>query len=165
MTSRVRQLTVAGLVLVLAGAGWALRPTEESRVRRVVTSAAAAATFAGNEGALGRLTKAAEVAALCTDDFSMRIELLGGRTGGLSGRDQVRQLVTAAATECGSYQIRIHDLGIRAITGDEARVEVTVSTTGCGQRDFDAQEFEIRLRRQGTSWRMASVRSVRAFTK
>lgn len=164
--NRYLRILLAALLAGVAGfALWSLIPREETRVRKAVLRVCDAASFAGNEGALGRLSKSAEVASLCTPGFTLKIELLGGLSGGIRGREELRQLVLGAANACGSYQIRIHDLVIRKLEPTSATVSITASTSGCGQRDFDAQEFQVTLKKEGTKWLIDGAQTVRTFQK
>lgn len=152
---------VAGLVF---GYRW-LFPPDSVQVRQTLRDAAAAASFAGNEGDLGRLTKAATLAALCTENFYIRIELLGGIMGKLDGRDRVRTAAMEAATLCGTVRFDILDAEVKWIRGTESTVDFTVTMEGCGSRDFNAQPFQATLKKIGRRWLIDRIESVHIFEK
>ena len=134
-------------------------------MRQTLKEAAAAASFAGNEGDLGRLIKASTLAALCTENFSIRIDLLGGITGQMKGRDQVRSAALEAASVCGMVNFRILDTEVKWIRGTESRANFTLTMEGCGNRDFNAQEFQATLKKIGRRWLIDRIESVDVFEK
>ncbi|MSU33651.1 MAG: hypothetical protein EXS36_00770 [Pedosphaera sp.] len=144
---------------------WWLFPPGSVRVRQTLQEAAAAASFAGNEGDLGRLIKASTLAALCTEGFHIRIDLLGGIMGQLDGRDRVRGAALEAAAVCGKVSFRILDAKVKWIRGTESSANFTLTMEGCGSRDFNAQEFQATLKKIGRRWLIDRIESVHVFEK
>jgi hypothetical protein len=163
-----RGARIFGLVALLV-AGWVawrlLFPDEEARVRRVVERVATAASFTGQEGDLGRLTKAADVASYFTGDANIRVEILGGLHGSLDGRDEIRTAAMAAMSAYGNARIRAFDVIVRLDGSDRAQVNLTASMETAGGKDFTAQEFKLEFRKVDGKWLIARVESVRTLQR
>lgn len=162
-----RILQVAALLLLLAGAFIVVRwlfPSDESQIRDVIRRAAVAASVTKEEGQLGRLTKAAELASLCTEDIQVRVDAIGLR-GGLEGRDQVRSAGVQLGTTFGTYRIVPANIQVRELSEDKAKVSMTARFEGSAPADIDAQEFVLHFRKQGGKWRIGLVETVRLLRR
>lgn len=142
-------------------------PGNEAEIRRTLNRAARLASFEGNEGSLGRLSQAAELASLCTSDVVVRLDWLGGVYGGLDGRDAVRNAAISAANFATRFQIRALDIEFRSIDPPNARVRMALSADGdaAPSREINAQEFECTLRKVGRKWRIARVETVKTLQR
>lgn len=162
-----RILQVAALLLLLAGVFVVVRwlfPSDESQIRDIIRRAAVAASVTREEGQLGRLTKAAELASLCTEDIQVRVDAIGLR-GGLDGRDQVRSAGVQLGTTFGTYRIIPANVQIRELSDDKAKVSMTARFEGAAPADIDAQEFALHFRKQGGKWRIGLVETVRLLRR
>lgn len=162
-----RSLQVAALLLILVGAFFVVRwlfPSDESQIQEVIRRAAVAASVTKDEGQLGRLTKAAELASLCTEDIQVRVDAVGLR-GGLDGRDQVRNAGVQLGTTFGTYRIVPANIQVRELSVDQAKVSLTARFEGSAPADIDAQEFALSFRKHGGKWRIGKVETVRLLRR
>lgn len=157
-----RALQAFAILLLLAGLFFGYRwlfPGDEAQIREIIRRASAAASVTRDEGQLGRLTKAAELASICTEDIQVKVDAVGLR-GGLEGRDQVRTAGIQLGTAFGTYRILPANIEFRDRTSNQARVTLTARFEGSAPADIDAQEFSITFRKQGTRWLIAKVETM-----
>ena len=102
---------------------------------------------------------------MCTENFHIRIELLGGVTGQLDGRDRVRAAAMEAGSICGTVSFRILDTEVKSVGETESIAIFTLTMEGCGSRDFNAQEFQATLKKSGRRWLIDRIESVQTFEK
>lgn len=162
-----RLLPLAALlgVLLIAFFTWKVFfPGDEAKIRKVLDTVARAASVTPNEGSLGRLTKAAELAALCTANVEIRVDALGMR-GGLDGRDEVRSAAMNLGNSFGTYRIITGEVRIRDLSADQARVTLTARFEGSVPADISAQEFELRFKKVEGRWLIQRVQTLQALRR
>lgn len=141
-----------------------LFPGDEARIRKVLERAAIAGSVTGNEGDLGRLTKAAELASICTKDIQVTVDAVGLR-GGLEGRDSVRNAAMRFGTTFGNYRIQLANIHFRELAETSAKVTLTARFEGAAPAEIDAQEFAIGFQKVDGNWLIARVETVRLLKR
>lgn len=166
MNTLLRWLAGIAVVLGIVGVVWITRPSEERRIRKVITGMAANASFSGGEGNISRLAKIEGLGNAFAVDAEIHVDQVLPIDSALSGRDAIKGLLMAAAPQAGAVEVKVHDLGVTVTSDSEARVSMTASAkTGGRQGEFTAQEFDIQMVKVEGRWLVRRVDAVAGFRK
>lgn len=154
------------LVVLMAAGAWRFWPSEEKRVRRVIVGLAEDASFTAGEGNISRIAKVNAIANRFTTDAELHVDQVVRVETALRGRDTIQGLLMAAAPLMGAVQVEVHDVQVTLGGDDTAQVIMTASAkTGGRQGDFNAQEFELQMRKVEGVWLIARVEAVLGYRK
>lgn len=166
MNRTIRWLGLALAMVGVAFAVWYFRPTEEKRIRKVISGLAQDATFTGSEGNLSRLAKIQSLGSRLSADVELHVDQVLPIESALTGRDAILSLLMAAAPQVGAVEVQVHDVGVSLTSDTEARVSMTASAkTGGRKGEFNAQEFDIRMVKLEGTWRIRRVEAVAGFRR
>lgn len=157
-----------GLVLMMGMAAWFVlsRPSEETRVRRVIEGMARDASFNGREGNLSKIAKIESISAAFTEDAELHVEQVVPLESSVQGREAIRGMLMAGAPFVGAVDVKVHDVQVTLGAEGEARAVLTASVrTGGGKGEFNAQEFEFRMARIEGRWRVRRIEAVLGFRR
>jgi SnoaL-like protein len=154
------------VVVALAALGfWALRvlfPSDETVIRKLLAQMAAAASLKPNENALVKLAGANKLAGFFTADAVIRIEVTGGRTRTIHGREELIEIVTAARANLQEVKIQLHDIVVElAPDRQTALAQLTALANIDGSTDPIFQLLKIRLKKIDGHWRISQVDTVK----
>jgi hypothetical protein len=154
------------LVAGVALGAWRMWPSEEKRVRRVIEGLAKDASFTSGEGNISRISKVNSIAERFTVDAELHVDQVVPVDAALRGRDTIQGLLMAAVPLMGAVQVDVHDLQVTMGEEGTASAILTASAKTGGKRaDFNAQEFELRLRKVEGVWLIARVEAVLGYRK
>ncbi len=154
------------LVGLMALGAWRLWPNEERRVRRVIEGLAQDASFTGGEGNISRIAKVNAIANRFTVDAELHVDQVVRVESALRGRETIQGVLMVAAPAMGAVQVDVHDVQVRLGGDDTAQVTMTASAkTGGRQGDFNAQEFELQMRKVEGKWLIARVEAVLGYRR
>lgn len=163
-TARVVGLILVGLVAVGAWRWW---PNEEKRVRRVIEGLAQDASFSAGEGNISRMAKVNAISNRFTTDAELHVDQVLRLDWAVRGRDTIKGMLMAAPPLKGAVQVDVHDVQVTLGGDDTAQVIMTASAKTGGRLggDFNAQEFELRMRKVEGVWLIARVEAVLGYRK
>ena len=165
MKTWVIRLFLAGLILGLGFWGWrVLFPNPEKVIRNRLNEVAQLASFAANEGALAKLSNSQKLANYFTPDVEVTISIPGQASGTLTGRDDLVQRATAARYAAGGLAVELPDISANVAPDKKsAVVEVTCKARIAGDRDVYVQELKLEMIKDGGSWLIRKVETVRTL--
>jgi len=176
MSLSPRAIRAAGgtTLLLLAGLGlWALIPTEEQRIRKVLEQARAAVSADGAPGGsvpaggpggpLATLGRVGRLTQCLTRDVEVQVDVFGGLSGNLQGVEEVRAAAAGLVQHLPGLQVRFSEVEIREVAPPEARATLVATIDTGGREGRAAQEFELKFRKWEGRWYISRVATVRAL--
>ena len=164
-STKTGRFLAAFIALAVTGfVAWRVWPSEEHRVRSRLDAVAAVVNEQPKDG-LGQIARAAQLSKFLTDD----VVLEPGRGAGvIQGRERLLALASRAPNDGEPYKLEFVDVSVE-IPGDNvasAHLTVTLSTRNIetGERDVDAREVELQLRRMD-DWRISRITLIDTLEK
>ncbi len=153
-----RGVWAAALVLLAAAIwlGWGMRPSDASRISRLLNRLAADATPGSGESETDRLARGARISSCLTSD--VRLER-GDSAPPIEGREAIVGLALQAGGAGGPARLRLADVGVTVDQGDAtARATMTATLvtldTQSGVEVVDAREVETNWVKQDGEWKI-----------
>ncbi|HTI71092.1 MAG TPA: hypothetical protein VMF06_14070 [Candidatus Limnocylindria bacterium] len=150
-----------GLAVVLLW--YANRDGESARVKRVVEEARSAVSWDGSETALQQIAAAGRLAGCLSKDVEVKVDVLGGLSGGLSGADEVKGAVLAARQHIPRLEVQFLDLTVSFTDPTHAKVELTANATTDKPKEINPQEFVLLLHKNEGHWYIDRVETIRTL--
>jgi len=139
-------------------------PSEEKRIRLLLTDLAGVASFSANEKPLTRLASANQLAGFFSANAEINVQLPVEGSRSIQGRDEILQVALAARSNLHGVQVEFLDT---IVTLDPERqsatAELTAKITQPGQRDFGVQELKFQLKKIDGAWRIIRLDTVRTL--
>lgn len=165
MVKRIVYLVLLIVAGVLAYFGYQkFFPSEEKRIRLLLTDVAEVASFPANEKPLNRLASANRLAGFFSANAEINVQLPveGSRT--IQGRDEILQVALAARSRLSGVRVEFLDTIVTLDPEKQsATAELTAKITQSGQRDFGVQELKFQLKKIDGTWRITRVDTVRTL--
>lgn len=159
------RLVVAGILLGFAIWGWrTFFPGPERAIRKTLGEVAQLATFGGNEGPLAKALNTQKLLGNFTSDIQFVVDLPGRSQQLINGIEDLQQAVMAARNTIPSLSVTFPDIHVQVLPGKESAIaNVTVEARMAGEKDLYVQELKINFKKQGTSWRISRIETVRTL--
>ena len=159
---RILVLLVIGWLLLLGY--WHFFPGQETRIRRMLGELARVASTPPNSSPLANLAAANELAGFFTKDVEINVDVPGEGRHTFSGREEVMQAAVAARSQSRRVKVEFLDVIVRLQAGKQSAVaDLTAKVTQAGERDFDVQELNFRIKKVDGEWRITRVETVRTL--
>lgn len=155
---------IAGVAALLAAAVAAflfLRPSDESRIRRLVEEMAPLASFDSRKGNIAFLGDLRKLVSRFQPDAELHFEEVGTVSLGSFNATQIEQLAISARQAVGNLAVTIDPVEV-TLDGDQAaraRFGVT-ARTGQGRGEIQGQGFEARLARVEGRWKITRLEAL-----
>jgi hypothetical protein len=164
MSPRVRRLIAAAIVIALVAGIWALIPSEEERILKVIEKARNAVSSENRPGGnLDLIARVAELTSCLTRDIEVRADVFGGISGSLSGIDEVRATAAGIPQQIPGLRVALGEVAVTVEDTAHARVSLVATIQADGRRSPAAQEFSLAMRKFEGHWYISRIETVRAL--
>ena len=165
MKKLVGRAVVAAAILMLGLFAWQrFSPSPEMAIRNQMAAVARTASFSSHESALAKLSNSQKLAAFCTEDVEITIEVPGRSQQTFGGRPEVEQAAMGARSALGSLNIEFLDLNVTLGTDKSSAV---VNLTAKGklpyEKDILVQELKFSLKKMKGEWLINRVETVKTL--
>ena len=163
-----RWLLRAIAVAVLIGAGFWLWnmffPNPERVIRKRFDAIARTASFSSGESGFAKFDNATRLAAFCTPDVEITVDVPGNSRRSLSGRDELLQTLMVVRSNLSGLSVEFLDVTIQ-LGNDKtsAVVNLTVKGRVSGERDLVVQELKFVLNKIKGDWLISKVETVKTL--
>jgi len=157
------------VVVILAGLGfWGSRvwfPGPEEVIRKRLSELARTASFSGSEGTLVKLAGAQALAAFCTPDVEITVDIPGHFRQTFSGQDELVQAAVGARRAAGGLNVQFFDIIVTVAPDQNSAVaDLTAEGRVRGEKDFYVQELKFMLRKVDGKWLIFRVETVKTLS-
>jgi hypothetical protein len=158
------------LVAVLAALGFWLYtvffPSPEKVIRKRLTNVAQLASIRPDQGLLSRGASIQELANCFDSKVEITVNWREGSQHTLAGRDEIIEAAKLAHGRFKSLEIEFLDMNV-ALSPDKqsATVNLTAKITSSDERDFQAQELKITLKKVNGEWLIFEIETVRTLSR
>ena len=167
----MRRQRVFVAVVLLAGVALFLvyrrgQDGEAQRIRRRVEDLARVLCVQSGESPISRAAKANRAAGFFVPAVTVDLAMTGWEPYAIEGRDNLRDTLLAVLGRVQSSSVEFLDVLVHLDadrSGAEAEAHFTARVGVPGERGFDAQEFKMRMVREGDTWMIAAVRTVKTI--
>jgi len=158
-----------GLLAALVAAGiwlWlVLFPSPEKVIRQRLATVAKRASFAADEGALGRLAGAESLAAYFSTNVEIDLDVPGRIQHTILGRDEITQTAAAARSTVSSLSVKFLDVTLTIGPDKQSAVaDFTIEARVGGEPDLIVQEMKFTLRKIDGQWLITHVETIRTLS-
>jgi hypothetical protein len=123
-------------------------------------------SFEPGEGAIPRGLKAQSLGDYFTADVVINLEARGFDTRELQGRDELMQAVMGAMQHVRGLKVEFLDINVTLDAGDQSAVaNLTGKATVEGERDFEVQEFNFKLKLVDRTWLIYRIDTVKTLSQ
>jgi hypothetical protein len=157
------------LAAALIGLGiWGWRvwfPTPENAIRSRLINLARTASFEPGEGTIPRGLKAQSLGEYFTPDVAISLDVRGFEAHELQGRDELMQAALGAMQRLRGLKVEFLDINVTLEAGKQKAVaNLTGKATIAGEREFQVQEFNFKLKRVDRTWLIYRIDTVRTLS-
>ncbi|MEI8044287.1 MAG: hypothetical protein WCL11_22950 [Verrucomicrobiota bacterium] len=144
-------------LLILTGLGfWGWRvffPGPEEVIRKRLHKLARAASFTGNEGNFVKLANIQSLAAFCTPDVEITVDVPGYSRQTISGQAELTQAAGGARFSSSRFNVEFFDIIVRVAPDQGAAVaDLTARVNLLREKDFHVQELKFQLKKVEGKW-------------
>ena len=136
-------------------------PSDEKLVRNVVHAAAEAAAINPNDNPLIRLAGANKLAGYCSPDVTLKLDIPESEVRAIHGRDELRQVATAARASLQQAKIQVMDLAVSVGADRHAAMAQVVVSYVLNGGDPLVQELKMQFKKLEGKWKIAEVETVK----
>jgi hypothetical protein len=158
---------VVALVLLIAAGIWGWMyffPSPEKAILKRLNEVAATASFSPNEGQVAKLQNVQKLMSFCTSDIQVSVDAYGQHLTS-SSRDELFQLTMIARAQLGSLKLEFVDPVVTLAPNKQtAFVNLTIRGTAPGQTDTMVQECKFTFQKDGRSWLIRKVETVKTLS-
>ena len=161
------RLILAVAVIGLAIWGWRVWfPGPQNAIRARLLKLARTVSVEPGEGAIPRGLKAQSLGDYFTADVVINLEVRGFDTRELQGRDELMQAVMGAMQHVRGLKVEFLDINVTLDAGDQSAVaNLTGKATVEGERDFEVQEFNFKLKLVDRTWLIYRIDTVKTLSQ
>jgi hypothetical protein len=156
-------------LLVVAGAYWlwgVLFPNPEQVVRKRLSEAAQAASFAPGQGYISKLAGAQRFADFFATNAEASIDAGGQEQHHLSGREEIFQAALSARAALNNLTVSFPNVSIEVAPDKEtATADLTAEAKTSGASDMFIEEMKFTFRRFGRDWLITRVETVQTLQR
>lgn len=157
----LRLAGAAALVAAAVAAFLLLRPSDETRIRRLIEEMGPLASFEAGKGNLAFLGDVRRLVARFQPDAELHFEEVGSVSLGNFPAAQIESLAISARQAVGRLAVTIEPVEVFLDGGSAARARFGVTArTGPGRGDFQGQGFEARLERREGAWKITRLEAL-----
>jgi hypothetical protein len=160
-------LRVIALAVLIAAGLWlwsVFFPNPERVIRKRFDAIARTASFSGRESGFAQFDNATRLAAFCTPDVQITVDVPGNSRRSLSGRDELLQTLMFVRSNLGGLSVEFLDLNIQIDNGKtSAVVNLTAKGRVSGERDLVVQELKFVLNKIKGDWLVSEVETVKTL--
>ena len=154
------------LLALLATVFWAWRtffPNPERIIRQRFQAIAKTASF-GRESELAKLDNSSRLAAFCTEDVFITVDVPGAAARTINGRQEVLQTAMGARTLLSGLSVEFIDVNVD-LAPDKSSATVNLTAKGRipGDRDLMVQELKFSLTKTKGDWLVKRVETVKTL--
>jgi hypothetical protein len=156
------RLILAVAVIGLAIWGWRVWfPGPQNAIRARLLKLARTVSVEPGEGAIPR-----GLGDYFTADVVINLEARGFDTRELQGRDELMQAVMGAMQHVRGLKVEFLDINVTLDAGDQSAVaNLTGKATVEGERDFEVQEFNFKLKLVDRTWLIYRIDTVKTLSQ
>jgi hypothetical protein len=160
------RLILAAALIGLGIWGWRVWfPSPENAIRSRLLDLARTASFEPGEGTIPRGLKAQSLGEYFTPDVAISLDVRGFEAHELQGRDELMQAVLGAMLRLRGLKVEFLDINVTIETGKQKAVaNLTGKATIAGERDFQVQEFNFKLKKVDRTWLICRIDTVRTLS-
>lgn len=165
MTPWIRRSVIAVFIAAVAFGIWALIPSEEERIRKVIEKARNAVSAENRPGGnLDVFARVGELTSCLTRDIEVRADVFGGLSGSINGIDEVRATAASLPQQLPGLRVALSEIVVTVTDSKSARVSLVANIdTGTQQRTPVVQEFKLAMRKFEGRWYISRIETVRAL--
>jgi len=159
---------VAILVAVLAGISVyrQLFPPAELAIKNRLLALASLASFSPNEAPLARMANASRLVDFFARDIDIRLSEAPPGLARLSGRGNLREVILGARSQAQRISVHFPDLQVAVDPdGQSATARLTAVVEVNGEANTMVQELKLSLRKEGGTWLVARIESLKALDR
>lgn len=159
---------MVGVLVMVAGVYWVYRlvfPPDRVVIRKQLHELAGEVSFR-NEGnsPLALLAGVNRLLGYFTRDVEIRLgDTPGVRNRVVRGRDELREAIAGTRASQNAVQVRLREVFIDRIEGQQALVQIIVSIRIDSETDATIHEFRLRMVKEGRQWLIRLVEPVVAL--
>jgi hypothetical protein len=164
--SRIARLVAVILIIGAAVGTWTwFFPSPEKAIRKRLDEVAATASFSANEAPVAKFQNVQKLMSFCAPDIQVSIDAYGQHVTSAS-KDELSQATMYARTQLfGSLKLQFIDPVVTfAPNGQTAFVNVTVRGTIPNEKDMMVQECKFTFQKDGRSWLIRRVETVKTLS-
>jgi hypothetical protein len=165
---RKYSVPVAILLTLLAGISVyrQLFPPAELAIRNRLLALASLASFSPNEAPLARMAKASRLVDFFARDIDIRLTEAPSGLARLTGRENLREVILGARSQAQRMSVHFPDLEVAVSPdGQSATAALTAVVDVNGEANTMVQELKISLRKEGGTWLIARIDSLKALDR
>ena len=141
-----------------------LFPGDEQKIRKVLQTVSESLAFNASEGNIQKLAKVNTLTGCFTLDVTLDVNVPGGGSKSIEGRDELMQLVLAARSSLAGAQVEFLDVSVQLDPAQQsASAHLTAKATISGEKDFSVQELKILLKQTNHGWAISRVETIRTL--
>ncbi len=160
-------LRILALAVFIAAGFWLWNlffPNPERVIRKRFDAIARTACVSPRESALAQLDNATRLAAFCTPDIQITVDVPGNSRHSISGRDDLLRTLMLVRSNFGGLFVEFLDLNIQIDGGNNsAVVNLTARGRVPGEHDLVVQELRFVLNKIKGDWLISKVETVKTL--
>jgi hypothetical protein len=161
------RLILAAALIGLAIWGWRVWfPSPQNAIRSRLLNLARTASVEPGEGTILRGLKAQSLGDYFTADVVLNLEVRGFDPRELQGRDELMQALMGAMQHVRGLKVEFLDINVTLDAGNQsAMANLTGKATVEGERDFQVQEFNFKLKKVDRTWLIYRIDTVKTLSQ
>src|SRR5215472_9425874 len=160
-------LRIIALATLIAAGYWlwnAFFPSPERIIRKRFDAIARTASFSARESGFAKFDNATRLAAFCTPDVQITVDIPGASRRSISGRDELLQTLMFVRSNVNGLSVEFLDVNVQ-LDNDKTSAVVNLTAKGrvSGERDLIVQELKFVLNKIKGDWLISKVQTVKTL--
>jgi hypothetical protein len=164
-----KSLRIVGAVALIGLGVWGwfiFFPSPEKVIRSRLNNLAKTVSFEPKDGIISRGYSAEKAAGFFTTDVEVSVDVRGIEPMTFSGRDEIQQRAMAAAHMLRGLKVEFLDINITLGPDKQtATANLTAKWTIPGDREFNVQELNFKLKKVDDKWLIYRVETVKTLSQ
>ena len=160
-------LRIVALAALIAAGYWLWNtffPSPEHVIRQRFDAIARTASFSNRESGFAKFDNATRLAAFCTSDVQITVDVPGASRHNISGRDELLQTLMFVRSNVNGFSVEFLDLNVQLDNRNtSAVVNLTARGRVSGDRDVLVQELKFTLNKVKGDWLISKVETVKTL--